>query len=77
MGTCKECVHWDRIDKIDDYYFGFCKSKKIQGKRDPSELPPRDGAIYNIGCNPIGTAPLCGGQDFGCIHFKAKEEEKG
>jgi hypothetical protein len=69
MGTCKECKYYHEPTGM---LYGECTNSHV--RRD-EEIPRHDELVYftTDGTNVYH----CVGQDFGCIHFKPKEEEKG
>jgi hypothetical protein len=91
--TCQNCSHWfatrayGPVDPVTKkrplqqvHDFGACERFKshmieIDGKTDEIECPmsQTDGGP---GGGQVG-GYVCTGKDFGCIHFRAKADEKG
>ena len=77
MITCKECIHWNVDEPIDekcDYeYYKSCKLDDNKFLCDPIESEySKDSLIY---CDYEGHygAWIKTGPDFGCIHGKKRD----
>lgn len=70
---CGDCVFWKRnTDKFIPDYMGDCSCPKFvyTGREDNY---PRDGLEYcDYECYSAGFRT---GEDFGCVHFKAKGDD--
>jgi hypothetical protein len=76
MGTCKECKYFDQqVSNISG--FGICLCKKFEFTAERFPQPDELIAEINPDEEDKQFTYFLVGQDFGCIHFKAKEEEKG
>jgi hypothetical protein len=80
MGTCKECVHWEREA---NYSRGYCNGNIVvewseKYEKEMRDREKKDAILSNrVGIETRFNHKITYGQDFGCIHFKQKEEEKG
>lgn len=73
--TCKNCIFWKRQDLVDKElnYFGECSCPKFN--IGYSIYPPCKGqkdVCWVEGDEGWGFSPA---EDFGCIHFKGKEND--
>jgi hypothetical protein len=83
MGTCKECKYWkpfrafaNQALDVKTRAYGECtKGMALDISDKEMEDIPVDGIGYSD--NEYYSANIYFGQDFGCIHFTKKEEEKG
>jgi hypothetical protein len=79
MGTCKECEFWENIKRgyfIEggDWFVKACTCPKL---KQTLKEPEKDELAVDVFDDQGMKLYFQTGQDFGCIHFKAKEEEKG
>lgn len=75
MNTCKNCINWTRNQEDGiDLKYGFCTSSNLISFEFGDLYPaPNEN---QLGFQTYDTAQFYSGENFGCIHFKQKDNEK-
>lgn len=68
---CKNCKHWERI-RYGSKKTGFCSSENLISLYSNTD----DIKENQLGFDTFDMPQYYSGEDFGCIHFKQRENEK-
>jgi hypothetical protein len=77
MSKCRDCAHWDTEEDLKyqmDWRIGLLECKKNTGRDFDLESYPPDAAVMD-GSGGEYHDCLYTGPEFGCVHFKERNDE--